>query len=332
MLDYKTPSNPIVTVLLPAYNAEKYIRESIDSILNQTFIDFELLIINDGSIDKTEEIILSYNDSRIRYIKNETNLKLIKSLNKGVSLSRGKYIARMDADDISLPDRLKEQVEFMENHNDVAVCSSLMYLMTEKGIRQWNYYPAKTSIGCAFCSIYRTPLAHPAAFFRAEILKKYQYTDSKDSVHIEAFVLWGDLALNNEKMYVIQKYLVKYRQNKESVSWRYMDFALSNHSKQVQKMLKKMVNINVPYELCRSFFTYNNINLKELNDIINVIVSSYYYFIRNKTLTEMEIIDLKIITKTIILGSLKKKIRYSSFITKIWSISKFIQYRYIKSI
>ena len=286
---------PIVTVLLPAYNAEKYIRESIDSILDQTFTDFELLIINDGSTDKTEEIILSYNDSRIRYIKNEMNLKLIKSLNKGIDLSRGKYIARMDADDISLPNRLKEQVEFMENHNDISACSSLMYLMTEKNISQWDYYPAKTSIGCTFCSIYRTPLAHPAAFFRTEVLKKY-------------------------------------RQNKESVSWKYMNIALSNHSKQVQVMLNNLVNINAPYELCHCFFTYNSITLKELNDIINIIICSYNHFIKNKTLTEKEITDLKVITKTIITSTLKKKIRYSPFFTKIKSFSKYIQYKYIKSI
>lgn len=323
---------PIVTVLLPAFNAEKYIRESIDSILNQAFTDFELLIINDGSTDKTEEIILSYNDPRIRYYKNETNLKLIKSLNKGIDLARGKYIARMDADDISLPNRLKEQVEFMENHRDIAACSSLMYLMTEKNIKQWDYYPAKTSIGCNFCSIYRTPLAHPAAFFKTEILKKYKYSDNRDSMHIEAFVLWGDLALNNEKMYVIQKYLVKYRQNKESVSWKYMDIALSNHSKRVQIMLKKMVNINISYELCYSFFAYKSISLKELDNIINIIISSYYSFIKNKTLTEEETKDLRVITITIILSSLKKKIRYSPFFTKAKSLLKFIQYKYIKSI
>ena len=331
-MNNKLSQHPIVSVLLPAYNAEKYLRESIDSILNQTFTDFELLIINDGSTDKTEEIILSYNDSRIRYIKNEMNLKLIKSLNKGIDLSRGKYIARMDADDISLPNRLKEQVEFMENHNDISACSSLMYLMTEKNISQWDYYPAKTSIGCTFCSIYRTPLAHPAAFFRTEVLKKYRYSDNKDSMHIEAFVLWGNLALNNEKMYVIQKYLVKYRQNKESVSWKYMNIALSNHSKQVQVMLNNLVNINAPYELCHCFFTYNSITLKELNDIINIIICSYNHFIKNKTLTEKEITDLKVITKTIITSTLKKKIRYSPFFTKIKSFSKYIQYKYIKSI
>ena len=98
---------PTVTVLMPAYNAEKFIRDSIDSVLSQTYSDFELLIINDGSTDKTEEIILSYKDHRIVYVKNEVNLKLIKTLNKGIDLAKGKFIARIDSDDVINPDRIE---------------------------------------------------------------------------------------------------------------------------------------------------------------------------------------------------------------------------------
>ena len=110
-------SKPLVSVLMAVYNGEKYLLEAIESILNQTYTNFEFLIINDGSTDSTEEIILSYSDQRIRYIKNEQNLKLIASLNKGLDLAKGKYIARMDADDISLPDRLEKQVNFLERNS-----------------------------------------------------------------------------------------------------------------------------------------------------------------------------------------------------------------------
>lgn len=102
----------LVSVVLPAYNAELYLKEAIDSVLSQTFTDFELIILNDGSIDRTEEIILSYNDSRIVYVKNEKNLGLIGTLNKGINLAKGKYIARMDADDICLPERFKNRLIF----------------------------------------------------------------------------------------------------------------------------------------------------------------------------------------------------------------------------
>ena len=114
---------PLITVLMPVYNGEKYLQQAIESILKQTFTDFEFLIINDGSTDNSENIILSYDDSRIRYIKNEENLRLIRTLNKGIELAKGKYIARMDCDDISLPYRFEKQLkEFQNNpHLDMVV-------------------------------------------------------------------------------------------------------------------------------------------------------------------------------------------------------------------
>ncbi len=113
--------NPKVTVLMPVYNAEKYLKTAIESILKQTFSDFELLIINDGSTDGSEEIIRSFNDKRIRLFNNEQNLGIIKTLNKGLNLAKGEYIIRMDADDISLPDRLELQVKYMEENPGIGI-------------------------------------------------------------------------------------------------------------------------------------------------------------------------------------------------------------------
>ena len=111
---------PVVSVLMSVYNARPdELRQSIESILNQTYGDFEFIIINDGSTNETEDVILSYKDKRIRYVKNETNLKIIASLNKGLKLCRGKYIARLDADDYSAPLRLEHQVKYMEEHPNV---------------------------------------------------------------------------------------------------------------------------------------------------------------------------------------------------------------------
>ncbi|HTF03031.1 MAG TPA: glycosyltransferase family 2 protein, partial [Bacteroidia bacterium] len=104
---------PTVSVVLPAYQAEKHLAEAVQSILDQTFTDFELLIINDGSTDRTAEIIQSFEDKRIVHIRHAENQKLIASLNEGIAQARGKYIARMDADDISHHTRLQKQVEFL---------------------------------------------------------------------------------------------------------------------------------------------------------------------------------------------------------------------------
>ncbi len=125
--------NPKVTVLMSIYNGEKYLHQAINSILNQTFKDFEFLIINDGSTDGTAEILQSYNDFRIRIINNEKNIGLTKSLNKGLKLAKGDYIARMDADDISLPERFERQVEFLNKNKKMGLVGTFWYTIDENG-------------------------------------------------------------------------------------------------------------------------------------------------------------------------------------------------------
>src|SRR5688500_8514963 len=115
-MDKAITTQPLVSVLMPVYNAEAYVSEAIQSILQQTYKNFEFLIINDGSTDNSEKLINTFSDSRIRYIRNSENIKLVATLNKGIDLSVGKYLVRMDADDISLPERLQKQVDFMETH------------------------------------------------------------------------------------------------------------------------------------------------------------------------------------------------------------------------
>ena len=125
--------NQKISVIMPVYNAEKYLKESIESILNQTFTDFGFLIVNDGSTDTSLEIIKSYDDKRIRIINNEENMGLTKSLNKAVKQAHGDYIARQDADDISLPNRLELQFEFLEKHPEVALLGTGVYVINENG-------------------------------------------------------------------------------------------------------------------------------------------------------------------------------------------------------
>ena len=124
---------PAISVILPVYNGEKFLHRAIQSILHQSFPDFGLIIINDGSTDRTGEIIGFETDLRIVYIKNEVNRGLIYSLNKGIDLAKGKYIARMDADDICLPERFYRQTSFLENHDDIAVVASQSRFVTHIG-------------------------------------------------------------------------------------------------------------------------------------------------------------------------------------------------------
>src|SRR2546423_6687976 len=124
---------PRVSVLMPVYDVAKYLREAIDSILGQTFTDFEFIIIDDASTDRSAEIINSYNDPRIRFIQNEKNVGLIATLNRGLDLAYGEYLARMDQDDVSLPERLAKQVAFMETASDVAASGTWARDIDDKG-------------------------------------------------------------------------------------------------------------------------------------------------------------------------------------------------------
>jgi glycosyltransferase involved in cell wall biosynthesis len=162
--------NPAISVILPVYNAELYLKEAIDSILNQTLSDFEFIIFNDGSTDRTDEIIRSYNDERIVYKKKQENAGYLNLLNEGLDLAQGKYIARMDADDISLPNRFKEQFSFLEKNPDVGICGSWIESIGDKtgfvkrpvsfSEIQYNFF-----FGC--------PLTHPTVMMRNEALKKF---------------------------------------------------------------------------------------------------------------------------------------------------------------
>lgn len=180
-------STPMISVLMPVYNGEKYLKEAIDSILNQTYTSFEFLILNDGSTDKTEEIILSYNDPRIIYIKNNQNLQIVKTLNKGIKLAKGKYIARMDADDISLPERFQKQVQFMEENSDIDLCGS--WLETFYKDRITNVSRPKTfNDDIKVALLFNTSFMHPTVFGKKSFFSELFY--NKNMVGAEDYELW----------------------------------------------------------------------------------------------------------------------------------------------
>lgn len=124
---------PALTVLMPVFNSEKYLSEAIDSILWQTFQDFEFIIIDDGSSDRSATIIQSYTDPRIRFYTNKKNIGISATLNKGIELATAQWIARMDADDISYPERLEKQLAYLEANPDCAMVSTLTRVISETG-------------------------------------------------------------------------------------------------------------------------------------------------------------------------------------------------------
>lgn len=212
---------PFVSVVMPAYNAEKYISEAIESILNQTFKDFEFIIIDDGSKDKTWEIVQDYaeKDERIVAVRNEKNLKICKTLNKGVKISKGKYIARMDSDDWSYQDRLKKQIDFMESHLNVVVSGGHVEVSDENlSILYLKKYPLLDKDIRKKMFIYN-PFTHPCVIFRSDVIKTENPTYDHSFYDAEDYDLYFRLGKKGE-MANIKEILLKYRVSSGSISFK----------------------------------------------------------------------------------------------------------------
>ncbi|MEO6131032.1 MAG: glycosyltransferase family 2 protein, partial [Saprospiraceae bacterium] len=206
---------PAITVIMPVYNTSKYLHESIHSILHQSFTDFEFIIINDGSTDTSEEIILSYTDSRISYLKNDINKGYVYSLNRGLRQANGKYIARMDSDDISMPDRLLHQFNYMEGHPDVIVCGGGFELF---GNVNRVEHLKEDFLLC----LLRSAFNHPTTFLRADYFRSRGIFYDEASMYYEDYKLWGEIYeahhYTSDCFYNLPEVVIKYRTHSLQVS------------------------------------------------------------------------------------------------------------------
>lgn len=214
-----TGKSPLVSVLLPVHNASAYIRQAIDSILKQSFSDFELLIINDGSTDNSAEIISSFTDPRIVCITNEHNLGLIDSLNNGIQLAKGKYIARMDADDVALPGRFQLQVTKMETDSGIAVLASFVDFINEDGevTGSWNTDREAVTEETINSLMPRTNcIAHPTVMMRATVAKEFLYKQHQKGA--EDWDLWLRILASGKRIAKIPEVLLHYRIHPASIT------------------------------------------------------------------------------------------------------------------
>lgn len=220
---------PQLSVIMPAYNAQDYIKESIDSVLSQSFPEFELIVINDGSKDETEKIIQQYDDLRIKYISNEHNLGLIKTLNKGINEAKGKFIARLDSDDICEQNRFETQFNEFAKDAEVVLVSSWSKIIDKNnkflGMGNWSFSPESIF----FNLIFRQCIPHSSVMFKKDIFLECGGYD-ENAVHIEDFDLWRKIA-NKGKIIHVEKPLI---------AWRDLETGIcsSNHDFQEQQVEK----------------------------------------------------------------------------------------------
>lgn len=201
----------LISVLMPVYNTkEEFLREAIESILNQTYQDFELIVLDDGSDNDISEIVGSYKDERIKFYKNEVNLGIGKTRNKLLELATGEYIAFQDSDDISLPTRLEKQVRFLDENPDFSGVSSWLETFPNKKVLKTTQEPKILDFlgGCEFCQ--------SSTMLRSNDLKKYdlKYNDSLSTS--EDYDLWSK-CIEKIKLYNLQEVLLKYRRNPNSL-------------------------------------------------------------------------------------------------------------------
>lgn len=206
---------PKVSILMPVYNAEQYLSQALDSIVSQSFEDWELILINDGSTDRSESIIMDYDDERIFYIKNPVNLKLIKTLNKGIDYCGGQYIARMDADDICHPDRLKRQVEFLDSHPQVLMCGTAATVIDNSRKKTGNIHNLTSDDYLQINLMFSPSFIHPSMMIRTEVLKQNKYDEAYK--HVEDYDLWCRIAKLG-KVANIDDELLQYRWHDSNVS------------------------------------------------------------------------------------------------------------------
>lgn len=279
---------PLVSVILPAYNAESTILDAIDSILSQTYHNFELIVIDDGSTDSTKNTILGYNDSRIRFYSNEVNIGLIATLNRGINLSKGKYIARMDADDISLPDRLSIQLEYMESHPEVIVCGTLIKLFGCHRGRLSQIKFKKYSKDIKDALIIQCGFAHPTVMMRRSILVQNNIKYNPQYINSEDYKLWIDLSAYGE-FHNIPVKLLKYRISKAQISSRGSKLQKENSLKCQNEYFEKIFNFSLrqdkislkEFKKLRSLYRRNKYIIPYLYERLNkytLIEFTYYLF------------------------------------------------------
>ncbi len=213
---------PIVSVLMPCYNAGQFLTQAIESILNQTLTGFELIIIDDGSSDDSIEKINLYRpfDERIVYLRNKSNLGIVASLNRGIQQAKGRFIARMDADDISAPQRLEKQVDYMTKNPDCIVCGTDISLINATGetVGLRSYFTGNDTIKQRI--LQKNPFAHPSTMIRKSVLIENNISYSEEFGRAEDYHLWMRL-INLGNFANIDEFLFEYRISDTSIKSRY---------------------------------------------------------------------------------------------------------------
>ena len=238
-MDKTIDTCPRVSVIMPVFNAEKYVGQAIESILSQTFTSFEFLIFNDGSTDNSFERISSFKDDRIKIFHYDSNEGHLVHLNRGLNIAVGEFIARMDADDISLPERLEKQVDVLKRNPEIGICGSWIKSFGDNNqITRFPQFDDEIKINL----LSHNSFAHPAVMVRKSVLEQNKIRYSQEFSTSQDYKMWVDL-VPFTRFYNIPQVLLKYRVTKAQISRKY-NHLQREFSKRIWLSQLKYVGIN----------------------------------------------------------------------------------------
>jgi glycosyltransferase involved in cell wall biosynthesis len=246
-----SPPHPHVSFLLPVHNAAATLGATMDSIFAQTFRDFELVVMDDASTDDTPALLQRIRNPRLRVHRNSANLELTRTLNLGLSMVRGPYIARIDADDLCMPERLQRQVAFLDDHPDVGVVGSFVETFSADeppGSGQILRYPAEP-LAAAATLLFRSPLAHPAVMIRRAALEQHGLRYDETFRRGQDYDLWMRFFLTGLPMANIPEVLLRYRVHAAQASRLDAGGVFETGAIVRQRLLEKMGMTPTPEEL-----------------------------------------------------------------------------------
>ncbi len=282
---------------MSVYNAERYLRKAIESMLNQTFRDFEFLIINDGSTDSSVEILKSYRDPRIKIINNKKNIGLAKSLNKGLQVARGEYIARHDSDDISLPKRFEKQVEFLDSNSQTALVGSWAEVIDEFEEPKEVWHSLSQPHLLRWKLLFKNQFAHCAAMFRkSAVMQMGGYSEELSSA--QDYDLWSRISFSWE-VANIPEVLVKWRKWGKNISTirrhKQLEIARQISRRNLEYIFEEAID-DLAFESCRLFYYLSNETLvfEHLRILTFYLEKLIYKFLEKYDYSNRKIIcDLK---------------------------------------
>lgn len=281
---------PKISVLMPVYNGERYLCEAVESILGQTFMDYEFIIIEDGSTDSTWEILTEYRDPRIRLVKNNHNMGVTRSLNNGLRLAKGEYIARMDADDVSLPERFEKQVEYMEAHPEIGVLGTWIEYIDENGVPlgEWRMPTSPVLIGWSL--FFGTCLIHPSVMMRRNVIEQVGFY-RLEPLYAEDYDLWVRLSTVT-RIANIPEILLRRRVVKDGVCSRHSQSQEQAVVKIMHTMITDSIRSGVSYEtveiLRQMVIGMPLTNLQQIETTFDLIQQLCHTYLKAYTLNRIE--------------------------------------------